>query len=141
MSNPLAQITEMLDLKKNMRRVEEEIQPLLEKIAKEKHPDQDADTTLKAVFNEGTRNLLQKDATYKDKLDHMAADMGQENFAAIRTNPDFQRIFNAWLQDYGQRQFEKMLNHVVEWSGGKVTFEQVEFLFVTVRAAERLAEE
>lgn len=112
----------------------------LEAIAKEKHPDREPQSVLQEMIERLSVGFLRTDMDYKTKLDAMAADLG-EHFAAIRTNPDFQNIFENWRKDYSKRQYDKMCSAVAEWSGNKVTAEEVSLLMKASTAALEIAGE
>lgn len=103
-------------------------------VAKEKDPTRNPEAILEEVMTAEAKVLLQPDTDYKTKLDMMAADLG-EHFAPIRTNANFQEIFEKWCKDYGERQYKKMLSNLSAWTDGKVTAEDVDTLMKAAAAS------
>lgn len=130
-----------LDKLRRMNQLEEvlekagKINSIFEAVAKEREPLKDPQATLEEMFSKEAKILMQPDIDYKTKLDLMAADLGPEHFAPIRSNPNFQEIFEKWSADYGQRQYQKMLTTLSEWTGGKATTEDVDNLMKAAAAA------
>lgn len=107
-------------------------------VAAEKDPTREPQVVLEEMFTKANNALLQPDADYKTRLDLMAADLGPEHFAPVRSSANFQDIFEKWCNDYGQRQYQKMLTALSEWTGGKATPEDVETLMKAAAAALQL---